>query len=123
MKPVLYAAVASSVALTLLAVPSATAEPAHYKNCTEVREAGKAPLHKDQPGYRAGLDRDGDGIACEVTETPTTTTTTTSRPTSSSGRTSTTKKSSSGSSSTRGGDSYSQVGSNDVPVGGVATGG
>ncbi|MFE6051339.1 excalibur calcium-binding domain-containing protein [Kitasatospora sp. NPDC056446] len=38
---------------------------AYYKNCTEVKAAGKAPLHRGDPGYRAGLDRDNDGVACE----------------------------------------------------------
>lgn len=37
----------------------------HYKNCTAVRAAGKAPLHRGDPGYAPRLDRDGDGIACE----------------------------------------------------------
>lgn len=37
----------------------------YYANCTAVRAAGKAPLYKGQPGYRAALDRDGDGVACE----------------------------------------------------------
>lgn len=37
----------------------------YYKNCAAVRAAGKAPLYRGQPGYRPGLDRDGDGIACE----------------------------------------------------------
>ncbi|PEL65911.1 excalibur calcium-binding domain-containing protein [Bacillus wiedmannii] len=36
-----------------------------YKNCTEVKKAGKAPIHKGQPGYGSHLDRDGDGVACE----------------------------------------------------------
>ncbi|PGA15055.1 excalibur calcium-binding domain-containing protein [Bacillus mycoides] len=36
-----------------------------YKNCTEVKNAGKAPLYRDQPGYSSKLDRDGDGVACE----------------------------------------------------------
>lgn len=36
-----------------------------YKNCTAVREAGKAPLHKGDEGYSTKLDRDGDGVACE----------------------------------------------------------
>ncbi|MCL9761398.1 excalibur calcium-binding domain-containing protein [Frankia sp. AiPa1] len=39
---------------------------AYYANCTAARAAGVAPLHSGQPGYRAGLDRDGDGIACET---------------------------------------------------------
>jgi hypothetical protein len=36
-----------------------------YKNCNDVRAAGAAPLHKDDPGYSRKLDRDGDGVACE----------------------------------------------------------
>ncbi|WP_416382530.1 excalibur calcium-binding domain-containing protein [Nocardia beijingensis] len=36
-----------------------------YKNCTEVRNAGKAPLLRGQPGYAPDLDRDNDGVACE----------------------------------------------------------
>jgi len=37
-----------------------------YKNCTEAREAGAAPIMKGDPGYSKKLDRDGDGIACEI---------------------------------------------------------
>jgi hypothetical protein len=37
----------------------------YYKNCSEARAAGAAPIYQGQPGYRPGLDRDGDGIACE----------------------------------------------------------
>ncbi|HTQ16173.1 excalibur calcium-binding domain-containing protein, partial [Mycobacterium sp.] len=28
--------------------------------------AGAAPIRRGQPGYRPELDRDGDGIACQV---------------------------------------------------------
>lgn len=38
----------------------------YYENCAEVRAAGAAPLHRGEPGYRSGLDRDGDGIACDT---------------------------------------------------------
>jgi hypothetical protein len=38
---------------------------AYYKNCDAARAAGAAPLHRGEPGYRAGLDRDNDGVACE----------------------------------------------------------
>jgi hypothetical protein len=38
---------------------------AYYANCDAARAAGAAPLYRGQPGYRPGLDRDGDGIACE----------------------------------------------------------
>lgn len=37
----------------------------YYPNCTDVKAAGAAPLHKGDPGYREALDRDGDGVACE----------------------------------------------------------
>lgn len=37
----------------------------YYKNCTEARNAGAAPIYKGQPGYGTHLDRDKDGIACE----------------------------------------------------------
>ncbi|NJC72917.1 excalibur calcium-binding domain-containing protein [Planosporangium thailandense] len=37
----------------------------YYANCAAVRAAGKAPLHRGDPGYRSPLDRDNDGIACE----------------------------------------------------------
>ena len=38
----------------------------YYKNCSEVKAAHAAPLHRGEPGYRSGLDRDGDGVACET---------------------------------------------------------
>jgi hypothetical protein len=49
------------------AAPTTGTAPAdvYYPNCTAVRAAGAAPLHAGQPGYRPGLDRDGDGVACE----------------------------------------------------------
>ncbi|HET8616122.1 MAG TPA: excalibur calcium-binding domain-containing protein [Actinomycetales bacterium] len=37
----------------------------YYKNCTAVRAAGAAPIHRGDPGYAPHLDRDGDGIGCE----------------------------------------------------------
>ena len=36
-----------------------------YSGCREVRAAGAAPLYRGSPGYRADMDGDGDGIACE----------------------------------------------------------
>jgi hypothetical protein len=38
---------------------------AYYRNCAAARAAGAAPLHVGDPGYRPGLDGDGDGVACE----------------------------------------------------------
>ncbi len=37
----------------------------YYPNCAAARAAGAAPIYRGQPGYRAGLDADNDGIACE----------------------------------------------------------
>ncbi|MBS9534382.1 excalibur calcium-binding domain-containing protein [Mycobacterium sp. M1] len=55
---------ALAFAVGFATVPVAAAEP-YYKNCAEARDAGVAPLHEGDPGYRSKLDRDGDGIACE----------------------------------------------------------
>ncbi len=55
-------------AVARLAPDAGDAEPpsvAYYANCAAARRAGAAPLHAGEPGYRKGLDRDGDGIACE----------------------------------------------------------
>ncbi|MFZ2176353.1 MAG: excalibur calcium-binding domain-containing protein [Rhodococcus sp. (in: high G+C Gram-positive bacteria)] len=38
---------------------------AEFKNCTEAREAGAAPVYRGDPGYAPHLDRDNDGIGCE----------------------------------------------------------
>ncbi|PVU84064.1 hypothetical protein DDP54_06685 [Cellulomonas sp. WB94] len=48
-----------------VAAPVAPPADDYYKNCTEARAAGAAPLHVGDPGYRSAMDRDGDGIACE----------------------------------------------------------
>lgn len=37
----------------------------YYANCAEARAAGAAPIYRGEPGYRKGLDRDGDGKACD----------------------------------------------------------
>ncbi|MDO5065601.1 MAG: excalibur calcium-binding domain-containing protein [Actinomyces bowdenii] len=53
------------------AAPEAEPKPepetgdAYYPNCAAARAAGAAPLYAGEPGYRSGLDRDNDGIACE----------------------------------------------------------
>lgn len=46
--------------------PAPTNQPS-YKNCDAVRAAGAAPIRKGDPGYGPHLDRDGDGIGCELT--------------------------------------------------------
>ena len=45
--------------------PTTTSTAVVYQNCAEVRAAGKAPLHRGDPGYSAELDNNGDGTACE----------------------------------------------------------
>jgi len=44
--------------------PAAT-PTVYYRNCTEARAAGAAPIKKGEPGYGTHLDRDRDGIACD----------------------------------------------------------
>jgi hypothetical protein len=44
--------------------PAAPAS-AYYGSCADARNAGAAPLYAGQAGYRAALDRDKDGVACE----------------------------------------------------------
>lgn len=56
--------VETAPATTRATVPATVA--VSYANCTEVRNAGKAPLRRGQPGYSTSLDRDGDGIACDT---------------------------------------------------------
>lgn len=49
-------------------LPAASPESAagiYYATCAEARKAGAAPIRKGRPGYRAELDGDMDGIACE----------------------------------------------------------
>ncbi len=36
-----------------------------YAGCDQVRLLGRAPLYRGEPGYREGMDSDGDGVACE----------------------------------------------------------
>ena len=45
----------------------AASADAYYKNCAAAWDAGVAPLHEGDDGYEAPrLDRDSDGIACEI---------------------------------------------------------
>ena len=57
------------VATTARPAPTTTAAPTtagvYYANCDEARAAGAAPISRGEPGYRSGLDRDGDGVACD----------------------------------------------------------
>ena len=48
-----------------MAARDAVEQSVHYSGCHEVRAAGKAPLHRGDPGYGEHMDGDGDGVACE----------------------------------------------------------
>jgi micrococcal nuclease len=57
---------------TIIVTPAPATAPSpspntdvYYANCDAVRAVGKSPIYSGQPGYRAGLDRDKDGIGCE----------------------------------------------------------
>ncbi len=43
-----------------------TGSSVYYPNCRAACDAGAAPIYRGQPGYRPPLDRDNDGVACEV---------------------------------------------------------
>lgn len=45
--------------------PNGTDGEVYYENCAAAQAAGVGPLNISDPGYRAALDGDGDGIACE----------------------------------------------------------
>lgn len=73
----LVAGLSSVAFLGILSLPAASVSTVHpsaaiealdstyYAGCNEVRSAGKAPLYREQPGYRSDMDGDDDGIACE----------------------------------------------------------
>jgi hypothetical protein len=61
------AGVVSSAALLAAAVleaPIANAGP--YRSCDEAEAAGAAPMYVGDADYSSNLDRDGDGVACEL---------------------------------------------------------
>ncbi|HSP37733.1 MAG TPA: excalibur calcium-binding domain-containing protein [Frankiaceae bacterium] len=55
----------SKPAVPPISAPSTPPSGIYYANCAAARSAGAAPLRRGQPGYRSGLDGDGDGMACE----------------------------------------------------------
>lgn len=52
-------------ALVVPAPAPAAPAAAYYANCSAAKAAGAAPIYAGQAGYRAALDRDSDGVACE----------------------------------------------------------
>jgi micrococcal nuclease len=47
------------------AVSTDATNAVYYRNCSAARAAGAAPIQRGEPGYRAPLDADDDGTACE----------------------------------------------------------
>lgn len=45
--------------------PSSRSGGGSFRNCSEARAAGAAPVRRGDPGYGSHLDRDGDGVGCE----------------------------------------------------------
>jgi len=58
-------AVSNPPAVQSAPAPAPAAGAIYYANCTAVRAAGAAPIHRGDPGFASKLDRDGDGIGCE----------------------------------------------------------
>ncbi|MCG7349983.1 excalibur calcium-binding domain-containing protein [Sphingomonas sp. ACRSK] len=54
-----------SAAVETVQDPEAAERSVYFSGCSEARAAGAAPIHRGSPGYRAGMDGDGDGVACE----------------------------------------------------------
>lgn len=65
------ATVSPTTVVTKATAPASTTPPTdasptvYYGNCDAARQAGDTPLYEGDPGYRSGLDRDHDGVACE----------------------------------------------------------
>ncbi|MCE7009497.1 excalibur calcium-binding domain-containing protein [Kibdelosporangium philippinense] len=47
-----------------ITIPIPDFEP-FFPDCETAKMLGKAPIRRGEPGYREGLDRDRDGVACE----------------------------------------------------------
>lgn len=56
--------IAASAAWPAAAAVSTQADPP-YGSCKEAHADGAYNIKRGDPGYRPGLDRDHDGIACE----------------------------------------------------------
>ena len=56
--------------LALFSQPVSAEENIHFSSCKEAWANGYADIHKGEPGYSARLDRDHDGVACELKNAP-----------------------------------------------------
>ena len=61
---------ASLPVLALFSQPVLAEENIHFSSCKEAWANGYADIHKGEPGYSAKLDRDHDGVACELKNAP-----------------------------------------------------
>ena len=52
--------------LALFSQPVLAEENIHFSSCKEAWANGYSDLHEGDPGYSAKLDRDHDGVACEL---------------------------------------------------------
>lgn len=56
--------------LALFSQPVLAEENIHFSSCKEAWANGYSDLHEGEPGYSAKLDRDHDGVACELKNAP-----------------------------------------------------
>ena len=56
--------------LALFSQPVSAEENIHFSSCKEARANGYSDIHEGEPGYSAKLDRDHDGVACELKNAP-----------------------------------------------------
>ena len=56
--------------LALFSQPVLAEENIHFSSCKEAWANGYADIHEGEPGYSAKLDRDHDGVACELKNAP-----------------------------------------------------
>ena len=57
-------------ALALFSQPVLAEENVHFSSCKEAWANGYSDIHEGEPGYSAKLDRDHDGVACELKNAP-----------------------------------------------------
>ena len=56
--------------LALFSQPVLAEENIHFSSCKEAWANGYSDIHEGEPGYSAKLDRDHDGVACELKSAP-----------------------------------------------------
>ncbi|WP_082128751.1 excalibur calcium-binding domain-containing protein [Dermacoccus sp. PE3] len=56
---------AGATVLVGVAAPAQAVPGVYYKDCAAAIAARAAPISASEPGYRLGLDRDRDGVACD----------------------------------------------------------